>query len=165
MRDSPVRALSVILLLPIVVLSGCFMGSGNEEPISVTLRDGEYVFHWCGDATEEYKYLQIKFAEYAPDRVDGDAFRGAGLFSLNAGDEFTVSSPPSGVAPSVQNRIPESENALQLFLRTGSSEDELDGIRAIYRIDRPSDLQDRWLYPSGSIEDEPCAMRGATGGG
>lgn len=143
-----------------LALSGCLWSSPNEQPMSVTMRDGEFVFHWCGAETETFQFAAIDYATYSPARTDGVAFQGSGLVSLEPGDEFSVESPPAGIQPDVQNLIP-SDHRLTIFLHTGSSEKQLDGLRIHFSTPHPAEVEGRWLYPSGVIRDEPCAMRGA----
>ncbi|MBM7470323.1 hypothetical protein JOD62_002871 [Microbacterium keratanolyticum] len=155
------RAASMfVALVSCIALSGCLWSSPNEQPMSVTMRDGEFIFHWCGAETKTFQYAQIKFASYSPERTDGVAFQGSGRASLEPGEEFSVGSPPAGIQPDVQNLIP-SDHRLMIFLRTGSSENELNGLRIQFRTPHPAEVEGRWLYPSGVIRDEPCGMRGA----
>lgn len=150
----------IVLLVSCLALSGCLWSSPNEQPMSVTMRDGEFVFHWCGAETEAFQFAAIDYATFSPERTDGVAFQGSGQASLEPGEEFSVESPPAGIQPDVQNLIP-SDHRLTIFLLTGSSENQLNGLRIRFRADDPAEVEGRWLYPSGVIRDEPCGMRGA----
>lgn len=154
---------SAVLLGAVLLTTGCSMGgAGNEQPVSMTFRDGEFVMHWCGEPTEELKYLEITYAEYSPSRSDRVAFRGEGAFVLRAGDEFSTSVPPAEVVPLESRPLPaDGDNRVTVFVESGSDADNLDGVSAILRAGSPRDLEGRWLYPSGRIHDEPCEMRGA----
>ena len=89
---------ALIIVLPVVALTGCLWSAGNERPISLTVKDGEYLFHWCGKPTEEFQYLQVSYATYGPQREDALALRARGEFSLQTSEEFSLSDPPSGLA-------------------------------------------------------------------
>lgn len=145
------------------MLPGCFLGgAGNERPVSMTLRDGEFVLHWCGEPTEELGYIELSYALYSPTRTNHVALRGEGAFVLRTGDEFTASSPPNGLEVLESHELPpEGNDRITVFLNSGSDEENFDGVRAILRVTSPRDLDGRWLYPSGEINDAPCEMRGA----
>jgi hypothetical protein len=89
-RDHPYPALcAAIHVMTLVVglsllLTGCGIPfvpfAGNEDPLALTVRDGEVVFHWCGFETDFYSYLLIEYAVWTPDREDGLGAEGAGEF-------------------------------------------------------------------------------------
>jgi hypothetical protein len=157
------RTVSLTAIVTVALAcSGCVSHAGNQRPISMTVRDGEFVFHWCGKATEEFGYLDISYATFAPDRRDTVAVRASGEFALDSGSEFSATQLPRGVQASTSVDFPVSDERMLIFVYTGSSESDLDGISAIFRPSRPHDLEGRWLYTSGDLRDAPCEMRGAT---
>jgi len=152
---------ALIIVLPVVALTGCLWSAGNERPISLTVKDGEYLFHWCGKPTEEFQYLQVSYATYSPQREDALALRARGEFSLQTSDEFSLSDPPLGLAVEHESAIPIESSRVLIFLDIGRSETDLGGINATFRPEDAGALDGRWLYPSGAVHDSPCEMRGA----
>ncbi|NYF30183.1 MULTISPECIES: hypothetical protein [unclassified Microbacterium] len=152
---------ALFILLSAVGLSGCLWSAGNERPMSMTVRDGGYVFHWCGEPTGSFQYLEINYATFTPGREDFVALRAKGDFKFQPADEFSLSNPPAGLEVEYDSAIPVENAKMLIFVDTGDSEDELNGISAIFRTEGAAKLDGRWLYPSGTVHDTPCEMRGA----
>lgn len=150
-----------VMVLSVVGLSGCLWSAGNERPMSLTVRDGEYVFHWCGEPTESFQYLEVSYATFAPEREDLIALRANGEFSFHPSDEFSQTDLPAGLKAEYNSAIPVESAKMLIFVYTGDSDDELNGISAIFRTEDAAKLDGRWLYPSGAVHDSPCEMRGA----
>ncbi len=155
-----------------IVLAGMLTGCGveyffpsrpNEQPLSLTVRDGQVWFHWCG-RVEEGDYLRVTYARYAPSRTDGTAAIGSGRFTLRHGDEFSAATAPAGVAFSESHPIELTPHRTMIFvlwtLDGGPGGDvqfdtpSLSGLRA-----------GSWLYPDGSVHQAPCEMKYAVGAG
>ncbi len=160
-RTLAVAILSVMCLLLGTHLVGCGTSYGNERPMSMTLREDEFVFHWCGKVAEQYSYLEISYATFTPERNDVVALRAEGDYLFTPGMEFSVSSPPGALHSRTEVSIPVSDERMLFFVNTGASEQELGGVTAIFRPDRPSEMEGRWIYPSGGLHDEPCEMPSA----
>ena len=129
--------------------------------MSMTARDGEFVFRWCGEQTDEFRYLEIGYAEYTPERVDATVFTGTGRATLSPGDEFSTVAPPDGITPSTVESFPESTNHLLVFFYTGYSESVHSQPSATFDVPNANELEGKWAYASGGIHDKPCAMRDA----
>lgn len=169
-RQGPLlRSVSVMLLMVSAVasvLTGCSLlgDSGIGQPMSMTLRDGEYVFRWCGEQTDEFRYLEVGYAEYTPERVDATVFEGSGSATLSPGDEFSVVAPPEGISATNLGSFPDSNNSLLVFFYTGYSESVHREPSAMFDVPNPKDLEGKWVYAYGGTHDEPCEMRGAVKG-
>lgn len=156
------RAVGALLCACVLLATvGCAPQAGNQQPMSVTVRDGRYMFHWCGEPTEAYQYLEVAYATFDPDRDDVLALSASGEYSFETGAEFSISLPPAGVEATKRSEIPLTDERMLVFVYTGSSEAELDGINVIFSPAKPKEIEGRWLYPSGELHDEPCEMRGA----
>lgn len=131
--------------------------------MSVTVRDGSYLFHWCGKQTDEYRYLEVAYATFDPDRDDVVALRASGEYDFEPGVEFSLSLLPAGVEATTSSEIPLTDERMLVFVYTGSSEADLNGIDVTFRPAKPKEIEGRWLYPSGELHDDPCEMRGAVG--
>lgn len=156
-----------MLVTTILLLPGCMLlgDSGRGQPISMTVRGGEFVFRWCGEQTDEFRYLELGYAEYTPDRVDERVFTGTGQATLSPGDEFSIAAPPEGIVPMTIGSFPRSKNRLLIFLYTGRSESVNSQPSATFDVPSVSELEGNWAYVSGGIHDKPCEMRGAASEG
>jgi hypothetical protein len=124
--------------------------------MSMTARDGEFVFHWCGEQTDEFRYLELGYAEYTPDRIDATVFTGTGRAKLSPGDEFTATSPPEGITVSTIGSFPDRNNHLRVFFYTGYSETVHGPLSGEFDVPDVDELEGKWAYASGGMHDEPC---------
>lgn len=155
---------TIALLLPFLAGCGIFVPTApNEQPLSMTLRDGEPWFHWCGEPTKEFGYILIEFSVYSNDRVDGTAAEGEGRFRLKYGDEFSVTTPPMGVDYTHTEPVPVTDTETSLFVNTGEARGKLGGVSVIFEPGPLTSLKPgQWLYPGGEVSNEPCGMRNAS---
>jgi hypothetical protein len=129
--------------------------------MSMTVRDGEMVFHWCGESAGPFQYLQVSYATYDPDRRDFTAVKASGEYTLSPGEEFSVTSLPDAATSTTSPDLPVTDISTTVFVYTGSSPQELDGFFVILRTNDPSQLEGKWVYPNGTVHSEPCDMKGA----
>jgi hypothetical protein len=148
-------------LVVVFLLVACFPISGNGAPVALSVQGDEVIFHWCGESTQEYKYLEVSFATFDSERNDELAFSASGAFNLETGDEFSASALPAGAVGAVENSIPIDERKILVFVNTGSSYDDLDGFYATFPASGLKNIGEQWLYPSGEMQTLPCEMRGA----
>lgn len=142
------------------ILAGCvpFVPTiPNDQPLALTVRDGEVWFQWCGPTTDEYAFMSITFRS-PPETNDETAAAGIGRYRFSDGLEFSTSVAPEGLTYSVSRGIPVTSGPLLIFVNPGNSSSDLASWWVSFETDSLADLSSGlWLQPSGSITKEPCA--------
>lgn len=166
-KGAVLRVLAIVQLTALVaLLSGCgvpiFPSRPNDAPISLTSRDGNVVFHWCGKPTEEMGFLRVRFRVPADDNVDYIAADGFGRFKLETGTEFTTADPPEGFTYTTSKPVPLTDKSTYIFVFLGESYEERVPWGITFTARNLAEMQPgEWLYTSGELSSEPCGMRNA----
>ncbi|WP_153004320.1 hypothetical protein [Microbacterium testaceum] len=116
-------------------------------------------FIWCGELTETLNYFQIKSAVYRPDREDRTIIAASGEFNFRSGEGFSVDDMAERLVVSTRSELPISDDRAIIFVRTGQSPKEFEGIRASFDIDSTSRFAATgdWMSTDGDvISGRPC---------
>lgn len=150
-----------LFLLGVVFMVGCSPSWSvpNDDPLWVRVEEGGTVsFRWCGETTREYGYLLIRLESarsVSPERV---AYTATGPFALRHDEEFDTVHPPLGAEYEPSESPLSQELPGAVFVYTGDSEDNRNGLRVIFDLERadPRPAGDGWLSPGGRWRPEPC---------
>ncbi len=86
------------------------------------------------------------------------SFVAGGVFDLERGQRFSIQQPPEGAAWQEPGPAVVTDDVSAIFVYTGSSAKNLDGLRVIYDLERadPKPAGVDWLGPSGRWLEDPC---------
>lgn len=149
------------------LLVGCapfFPVRGNEQPLQMTVQGGDVLFRWCGAETVPAKSIRGYFRTESGDRSYIDVLNGTGDMKLAPGDEFSSLVPPPGIEYDLARPIPVTDEPITMFVFAGSTTDEIDALEVTYNGVIVSDLEGKWMFPSGEVSAEACEIDEPTGG-
>lgn len=146
----------------LVLVSGCspLWSAPNNDPLWVKLGDQNLEFVWCGETTRQYTYLQVRVEKTDAELSGTSSFVAEGKFDLKSGQEFSILHPPEGTIWTQSGPAVSTNDVSAIFVYTGSSAENLDGLRVIYDLDRadPEPTGTAWLGANGRWLAEPCVV-------
>lgn len=161
-RANLLRAATVAVVAAacLVLAAGCspLWAVPNDDPLWVKVSDQTLDFVWCGENTRQYASLQVRTEAIGAEPSGMTSFVAGGVFDLKRGQRFSIQQPPEGAAWEDPDPAVVTDGVSAIFVYTGSSAKNLDGLRVIFDLERadpkPAGLD--WLGPSGRWLEDPC---------
>ena len=161
-RANLLRAATVAVVATacLVLVSGCspLFSVPNDDPFWVKVSDQTLDFVWCGENTGRYASLQVRIEATGAESSGLSSFVAGGVFDLNRGQRFSIQQPPEGAVREEPDSAVVVDGVSAIFLYTGSSAKNLDGLRVLYDLERadPKSAGFDWLGPSGRWLENRC---------
>jgi hypothetical protein len=152
---------SALALALALGLSGCavfFPSRPNNAPLYFTPQNGNILFRWCGELTEEYDSIDIEY-RLAEDgeKLDLTAAQGNGTFRLDEGVEFTSEYPPDGVIYERTGAVPINDAPIGIYVHARSQADgRLVHLGDFNRFGMPPLEDGAWYTTTGLVDEAPC---------
>lgn len=140
----------------LIGLAACVPSRPNSQPLALGIEDGNAVFYWCGEPTEQLGFLAIEYRVFPDDSSVRTAAEGSGSFVLRPGSIFSSTQPPGSLEYIVSEPIPISSRRTLVFVESGFSPENLGAVTVQFDSTELDSLAGRWVHPSGEITAKPC---------